>query len=265
MGGGKGTFRVALVWFFGVAVVWELGAWVLANLVRDPMAASRLPYLHAVFRTAWDQADHLFSESLVTLSHAAYGFAAGAAVGIVLAILMSVSRIVESISFPYLIFLQMIPVLGLAPIVFGIVRDEYAARVLIAAYITFFPVAIGMLGGMKSVEKEKRDFMHLFAASRWDVYTKLLIPASLPNLFNSLKATAPLSVTAAILVELMGAQSGIGVLMLRNLYYGAPQVLSFWATVFVSAMLGVASYLIIVLLEWLFIPHRRVTAQKAGS
>lgn len=251
---------VGLVWFIGIVIIWEIGAWMLVHLFKDHMATSKLPFLHDVILNMIKHGSSLFEESMVTLLNSYLGFVIGAIVGIILAIWMSLSKTFEGITFPYLIFLQMIPVLGLAPIVYGIVRDEYVSRVLISAYITFFPVAIGLLSGIKSVEKERRDLMYSYAVNKWTLYTKLLLPASLPNLFNSLKVTAPLAVTAAILVELMGAQRGIGVLILRNLYYGAPQAHAFWASVLVSALLGIVSYFIIILLEWLFIPHKRLKA-----
>lgn len=253
----KNHLVVGLVWFIAAVILWEIGAWALVHLFHDPMATSKLPYLHNVILNLVEHGNLFLQESMVTLLNYYLGFMIGAIVGVVLAIWMSLSKTFEEITFPYLIFLQMIPVLGLAPIVYGIVRDEYVSRVLISAYITFFPVAIGLVSGIKSVEKEKRELMYSYAVSKWTLYTKLLLPASLPNLFNSLKATAPLAVTAAILVELMGAQRGIGVLILRNLYYGAPQAHAFWTSVFVSALLGIASYLIIVALEWLFVPQKR--------
>ena len=134
---------------------------------------------------------------------------------------------------------------GLAPIVFGIVRNEDLARVLIAAYITFFPVALNMLRGLRSVSPAAIELMRACAASPWSVYLKLRLPASLPGLFSGLKIAAPLAVTGAILVELMGASRGIGVIMLRNLYYGPSHVYMFWSTVIVGALLGVASYAIV--------------------
>lgn len=254
----KHKATVGFVWLLGVVIIWELVAWLLADVFRDQMATSKFPFLHDVLSNMFGQGRQLFAESMITLWNSYVGFIIGAIVGIILAIWMSLSKTFEEITFPYLIFLQMIPVLGLAPIVYGIVRDEYVSRILISAYITFFPVAIGLLSGIKSVEKEKRELMFSYAVNKWTLYTKLLLPASLPNLFNSLKVTAPLAVTAAILVELMGAQRGIGVLILRNLYYGAPQAHAFWASVLVSAFLGIASYFIIVLIEWLFVPQKRL-------
>lgn len=247
---------VVLAWVLGLIIIWELASWTLANVIKDDMATSKLPYLHEIVLNMVTQASLFIKESSVTLSNSFLGFLLGATVGIILAIWMSLSKLFERITFPYLIFLQMIPVLGLAPIIFGIVRDEYVARIIISAYITFFPVSVGVLSGMRSVKKEQRDFMYSYAANKWELYTKLLLPASLPNLFNSLKVTAPLSITAAILVELMGAQKGIGVLILRNLYYGTPQVVSFWASVFVSAILGIVSFQFIGLLERILVQRR---------
>jgi len=261
----KGRVVVILVWAILFVVLWESVSWSLIHLFHDPMADSKLPYLHKVIAALFSQGNVLLRESFVTLLNSAFGFVLGAVVGILLAILMSASRTIEEISFPYLILSQMIPVLGLAPIVYGIVHDEIASRIIISGYITFFPVSINMLGSLKSVEKEKRELLYAYATKPISVYTKLFLPASLPGLFSGLKIAAPLSVTAAILVELMGAQHGIGVLILRNLYYGPAQSSAFWASVLVSALLGILSFELIVLAERICLPWKASLAHEGGD
>lgn len=226
-------------------VVWEVVSWILLEVMAVPMAQSKLPYLHKVFVTFGQYGPTLIQEGWITFKSAALGFFIGALTGIVLAVLMSISKWVERLAFPYAIASQMVPILGLAPIVYGIVRDQEVARMIIAGYITFFPVAINMLRGLRSVSPAELELMYSYAAKPWIVYWKLRFPASLPALFSGLKIAAPLAVTGAILVELMGANNGIGVIMLRNLYYGPSHVYMFWSTVFVGALLGILSYLII--------------------
>lgn len=249
------SWFVALVWALGLVMVWELGADLLAVHFRDPMAASKLPYLHQVIATLGTSGDVLFQAAVVTLTQAAVGFALGALVGYLLAVLMSVSKTAERIAFPYLIISQMIPVLGLAPIIFNLVRDMNASRIVIAAYITFFPVAASTLSGFRSVDAEKRQLLFSYAAGLPTSYLKLLVPFSVPHLFSGLKVAAPLSVTASILVDMLGSKDGIGVKLLYSLYGGNMDI--FWASVIVSALLGVLSYLAVVLAEYLFVPWRR--------
>ena len=97
------------------------------------------------------------------------------------------------------------------------------------------------------------------------IYWKLCFPQSLPSLFSGLKIAAPLAVTGAILVELMGATNGIGVIMLRNLYYGPSHNYMFWLTVIAGAVLGILSYLIISLIERLVTPWQPEFRKVGGD
>ncbi|GAE25412.1 hydroxymethylpyrimidine ABC transporter [Halalkalibacter wakoensis JCM 9140] len=236
------------LWVIGILVVWQLVSWLL--LFFDvPLAQSKIPYLHELAAVLPGYMSVLLSEGLATFSNAAYGFLLGALAGVILAVVMSASKWMELLSFPYAVASQMIPILGLAPIVYGIVQDAQLSRIIIAAYITFFPVALNMLRGLNSVDPTAVELMYSYAAKPWHVYWKLKLPASLPGLFSGLKIAAPLAVTGAILVELMGATKGIGVIMLRNLYYGPSHNYLFWLTVLVAALLGIVSYVVISLIE----------------
>lgn len=255
----------ALAWVFGLAVLWEAVSWFLLHVANAPLAQSKLPYLHRVLGVFGDYGGTLLKEGGVTFANAGLGFLLGAATGGALAVLMSVSRRVEQLAFPYAVASQMIPILGLAPILYGIVRDEETARVLIAGYITFFPVSLNMLRGLRSVDPSALELMRSYAAKPYLIYWKLRLPASLPGLFSGLKIAAPMAVTGAILVELMGAQHGVGVIMLRNLYYGPSHVYMFWATVFVGALLGLLSYLAISLAERVIAPWQPEFRPKGGG
>lgn len=255
---------VAAVWAIGFVLVWETFSFLLCHLSKDANVQSKLPYLHTIMLCIAENAPLLLQESAVTLSNAAAGFTIGAGVGVLIAILMSLSDMIEKVAFPYLILSQMIPVLGLAPIIYGIVHDENASRIIIAGYITFFPVSIHVLSALKSVKKEEKDLLYCYAVKRPKTYQKLMFPSALPSLFSGLKIAAPLSITSAILVELMGAQHGIGVLILRNLYYGSSRATTFWAAVLVSGFLGVFSYGMIGLVEYFAIPWHN-TMQKEGA
>ena len=250
----RGRFVPAAVWLIGLLALWEAGSWLLTEALQAPMAQSKLPYAHLVAAAFVDYGGTLLKEGGATLANAGIGFALGAAAGALLAVLMSASRWMERLAFPYAVASQMVPILGLAPIVYGIVRDDEWSRIIIAGYITFFPVCLNMLRGLRSAHPTALELMHSYAAKPWTVYWKLRLPASLPGLFGGLKIAAPLAVTGAILVELMGAQRGVGVIMLRNLYYGPSHVYMFWATVVVGALMGVLSYALIGGLERLVAP-----------
>ena len=248
------TAAVAILWTLGTILAWESGAYLLAVTFHDPMAGSKLPYLHNVVATVISNFGVLVEAASVTFTQAAIGFALGSTVGYLLAVLMSVSRTAERIAFPYLIISQMIPVLGLAPIIFNLVRDMDTSRIVIAAYITFFPVAANTLSGFRSVEPEKRQLLYSYAAGKPTTYAKLMVPFSVPYFFSGLKIAAPLSVTASILVDMLGSKNGIGVKLLYALYGGNMDV--FWASVATSALMGILSYLVIAGAERILVPWK---------
>jgi len=251
---------VTIVWLIGIIVLWEIIAFTLQYILHDAMANTKLPYPHVVLVTFLQNWKALLVDGAITFSRAAIGFALGAAVGFTLAVLMSLSKTIEKIAFPYLIVSQMIPVLGLAPIIFNIVRDMNTSRIVIAAYITFFPVSVNMLSGLKSVDQEKKDLLYSIATKKPTVYLKLMFPYSMSYLFTGLKIAAPMAVTASILVDMLGSSSGIGVRILYSLYSSSTDI--FWASVITSALMGIISYYLIVFIEKISLPWESVGEAK---
>ncbi len=250
---GKPGYRVwVMIWISSFFIFWEGIAWVLHLFMSPQKAASRLPYLHQVLEAFSRYSGTLAEQGAVTFGNAALGFAGGALLGLLLALLMSAAGWLERTLSPYVVSSQMIPVIGLAPIVYGIIHNAAWARILMAAYVTFFPIIIHTLKGLKSASREHLELMRASGASRTAHYMKCLIPSALPGLFSGLKIAAPLAVTSSIVVELMGAPDGLGVLMVSSLYYGHAQVGMFWATIMLSMGIGMISYLLISLIErWL--------------
>ena len=254
----KEKYKVNLVWTIGIFLVWELGAFFLDKVAHDPMADAKLPYLHSVILSFFQNFTELIGAAGLTFSRAVIGFAIGAAVGAILAIIMSLSKIAEKVALPYLVISQMIPVLGLAPIIFTLAKDMNTSRIIIAAYITFFPVAVNMLSGLNSVEADKKDLLYSYAANKKSIYCKLMIPYSLPYLFAGLKIAAPMAITASILVDMLGSSGGIGVKLLYALYSGTKDI--FWDSVITSALMGIISYFIVVFIEKISMPWRKKEA-----
>lgn len=254
----KEKYMINTVWAVGIFVLWELTAFLLDGVLHDPMAEAKLPYPHMVIISLMQNFSDLMSAAGLTLSRAFMGFALGALVGFVLAIIMSLSKIAEKIALPYLVVSQMIPVLGLAPIIFTLAKDMNLSRIIISGYITFFPVSVNMLSGLNSVESEKKELLYSYAVKKPSIYCKLMIPYCLPYLFAGLKIAAPMSITASILVDMLGSSGGIGVKLLYSLYSGTKDI--FWSSVLTSALMGILSYFIIVFLEKICMPWRKEAA-----
>lgn len=270
-------------------VTWEAGSWLyftanVAPAFREGAMSGADPTVPAEMRVVQmklplpsrilqalaspSNVDQLWLAGLITMRSAVLGFAAGALVGFALALAMAQSRLLERGLLPYVIASQMVPVIALGPIVYSLFKDENVARLLIAAYVTFFPVTVNTLKGLRSVDPEALALMRSYAASRWQVYAALRIPAALPYVFQALKIAATASVIGAIVVELMGAQQGIGVTILRTQYYGPANVYKLWGAIVVASLLGILFFQAVAvaeraLLHWQ--PELRPVASQARS
>ena len=254
---------VVLLWVLGLVIIWELGAAHIAQIKRTP--ANVLPHLGQILesifskkmvsnkQTAWQI---VISNAGITLARAGVGYVIGVVAGFFLAIIMRYINPVEKTLFPYLMMIQMIPILGMAPIVLAITKDIDKSRIVIAAILTFYPVATNTLAGLKSVEPEKYDLMHSLAASDWQIYTKLLLPSCVPYFFTGLKISAPMAITASILVDTLQGGGGLGCMLSQSLKH-AMSIYVFWQIVFVSAIIGILSYNLMSLLENILSPMKR--------
>lgn len=246
----------AAAWICGLILVWEAASLLLDQILNDPMAEKKLPYLHQVLISFKDYGASIMPEAWVTLTRAAIGFILGTAAGIILALLMDLSGIMKKMLMPYVLASQMIPILGLAPVIFGLVKDLDTSRVIIAAYITFFPVVIKLIQALDSVGAEERLLMKVCAAGKKDYYLKLALPFSMPYLFTGMKLAAPMAVTASVLVDTLSAKDGIGYVLILTLYGGGTTG-KFWPALLISAALGVCSFILISLLQYICIPWER--------
>ena len=191
-------------------------------------------------------AQFLFDAALYTWKEAALGFLAGASIGLVLATIFVHSRLLERALVPYVVASQTVPNIAIAPLITYAFGGSTAAVVVIATYLTFFPVTIAMVVGLRSFDPRALELTRSYAASRWDVYRKLRFPASLPYLFTALKIAATASIVGAIIGEGPGGiADGLGrVIITYNQYYiTGPEKL--WAAIIASGILGVTFFLLV--------------------
>ncbi|HEX9987914.1 MAG TPA: ABC transporter permease [Chloroflexia bacterium] len=242
-----------------IVAIWELIAYVRLSGLEEGTFAYRqqqsyLPYAHKVLEAYILNAESFFNAGMVTLGNAFAGFVIGALIGYALALMMSRALWVARSFYVYIIGSQMVPVIALAPILYGIIRDETILKITVAAYLTFFPVTVNVLRGLGSVDPRALDLMRSYAAPALEVYRKLRMPASLPFLFNALKIASTGSLIGAIVSELMGGNKGIGVLILSLQYnsYGGSDKL--WALVLEAALIGVLFFGAVTLAERIFVP-----------
>ncbi len=192
----------------------------------------------------------LMRASLFTLQEAVAGFLIGGLLGFVLGITFAHSGLLERGLLPYVVASQTVPLLAIAPMVVIWLGGSWFSVAVIAAYLTFFPVTINTLQGLRSPEPTAVELLHSYAASSWDILWKLRVPAALPYIFTALKVSATASVVGAIIGELpSGIADGLGRVILNfNQYYATgPEKL--WASILFASLTGMLFFLVITLLE----------------
>ena len=226
-------------------------------LVADTMAQERpvLPAPHQVAKGLWEgiagqkvtSKRSLVWHGWVTLSATMLGFAVGAGLGIVLAIGIVHNRAMDLSVMPWAIASQTIPILAIAPMIIVVLNaigvSGLMPKALISTYLSFFPIVVGMVKGLRSPEQIQLDLMHTYNASAAQTFWRLRWPASMPYLFTSLKVAVAISLVGAIVGELpTGAVAGLGARLLAGSYYG--QTVQIWAALFMAA--AVAALLVII-------------------
>lgn len=254
---------VTLVWIIGILIIWEIFAFIVAATKRTPINV--LPHITQIIGSFFSgdkvsgqmtMAELIAMSCNETLVRAGIGFLIGTAAGFILALLMSLSRIIEKIAFPYLMLIQVIPILGMAPIILAITGDINTSRIVIAAILTFYPVSANVLAGFKAVEKEKHELMFSYAANKFQLYTKTLIPACIPYFFTGLKISAPMAITASILVDTLQGGNGLGCMLSQSLKGGMTRLV-FWDIVLISAIIGILSFWLMGVIERLLCPYKK--------
>ena len=188
----------------------------------------------------------LLGASFYTWREAALGFVVGTLLGLLLATLFVHSGLLERAFVPYVVASQTIPIVALAPMIVFAFGPSVTSVVIIATYLTFFPVTIAMIRGLRSPDPRALELMRSYAASNWQIYRKVRLPASMPYLFTAFKIAATASIVGAIIGEGPGGiPDGLGraIINFNQQYISGPEKL--WAAIFVSSLLGVAFFLLI--------------------
>jgi NitT/TauT family transport system permease protein len=177
----------------------------------------------------------------VTLSATLLGFLLGTLLGVLLAIGIVHQKVMDKSLMPWIIASQTVPILAVAPMLIVVLNaigiSGLLPKALISTYLSFFPVVVGMVKGLRSPEAIHLDLMRTYNADDLQIFTKLRWPASVPFLFASLKVGIAISLVGAIVGELpTGAVAGLGARLLSGSYYG--QTIQIWAALFAAAFLA---------------------------
>jgi NitT/TauT family transport system permease protein len=183
----------------------------------------------------------LIGAALYTFREAFVGFLVGAALGLALGVVFVRVRLLERAFVPYVVASQTVPLITIAPIVVIYLGASWTSVAIIAAYLTFFPVTVAALRGLRAADPRAFELMRSAAASETQVFWKLRLPASVPYLFSALRISASASVVGAIIGELpSGIPDGLGGQILQDVQYYITGPERLWATVVAAALLGIA-------------------------
>ncbi|MCE6971010.1 ABC transporter permease [Cereibacter sphaeroides] len=221
------------------------------DLVPQTMTQERpvLPAPHQVAKGLWDGVTgqkvtskrSLVYHAWITLSATLLGFGIGTGLGILLAVGIIHNKAMNQSVMPWAIASQTIPILAIAPMIIVVMNSIGVSGLLpkavISAYLSFFPVVVGMVTGLRSPDRMQLDLLSTYNASRAQTFWKLRLPASMPYLFASLKVGIAASLVGAIVGELpTGAVAGLGARLLSGSYYG--QTIQIWAALFAAAIVA---------------------------
>jgi len=246
----------------------------LTQIVTDTMHQERpkLPTPHQVgaelWKTSGDMALNgrafskrsLIYHGWVTLSATLLGFAIGTGAGILLAVGIVHNRAMDMSVMPWAIASQTIPILAIAPMIIVVLNSigvtGLVPKAIISAYLSFFPVVVGMVKGLRSPDAMQLDLLRTYSASNAQIFWKLRLPSSMPYLFTSLKVGMAASLVGAIVGELpTGAIRGLGARLLAGSYYG--QTVQIWSALFAAAVLAALLVGLIGLIQ-------RITLRRMG-
>jgi NitT/TauT family transport system permease protein len=183
----------------------------------------------------------LVFHAAITLEETLIGFAIGGALGVGLAVLIVAIPFLERSLMPWIVASQTVPIIALAPMIVVILNQfdigGITPKAVIAAYLSFFPVTVGMAKGFRSPDPLQLDLMRTYSATRGQVMAKLRLPASLPFFFASMKIGAAAALVGAVVAEVTKSEDGgLGARLLAGSYYG--QTVQIWAALFTAAALS---------------------------
>ncbi|AWI82673.1 ABC transporter permease [Alloyangia pacifica] len=274
------VLAILVIWY-GAAVMLNK-QWVLDQAARQDRVLTtpeliaetwaqekpKLPAPHQVATELWDTVAmkkptskrSLVYHAWVTMSATVLGFGLGTLLGFALAVGIVYNRVMDKSVMPWVIASQTIPILAIAPMIIVVLNaigiSGLMPKAMISMYLSFFPVVVGMVKGLRSPDSMQLDQMRTWSATRAQEFWRLRLPASMPYLFASMKIAMAASLVGAIVGELpTGAVAGLGARLLAGSYYG--QTIQIWSALLMAAALAAALVGLIGLIQ-------RVTLKRMG-
>lgn len=238
----------------GVIGLWEL--WVAVRDTPDWY----LPPPSDVMRTLWEERSSIAANARVTLEAILLGLLVACVFGVLMALAIDASRLVERTAYPLVIASQAIPVVALAPLFLIWFGHGLMPRVVMTALIAFFPITVATTDGLRSADSEVVELLRSMGASRWQRLRLVRLPSALPAFFSGLKVAVSVAVIGAVIGEFIGSDAGLGhAIVLANASLRTDLV---FACVFVLSLMAIALFGLASLAERLAMPWRRYQVEE---
>lgn len=230
-----------LVMLILFVTTWELGVKI------SSISPLILPSLSSILSKLIEQFAYLITNGAVTLLESLLGFFLGLLLALTLSTIFVFYSVVEQAFYPYLVGLRAIPLVAIAPLIITWLGSGLLSKVLLAAIISFFPILINTIQGMKSLSSEELELMTMLSSSPWQTFIFIRVKATLPYLLSGMKISSTFAVIGAIVAEFTGADQGIGYVIKSSTYY-LDTSLTFSAII-IAAFIGIAFFSAISFLE----------------
>jgi putative hydroxymethylpyrimidine transport system permease protein len=237
-----------------VLAVIVLGAW-QSYVALSGITQSVLPSPLEVGRALVRDRSALASSAWTTLSEVLLGYGVAIAAGLAAAVAVASSRLVERALYPWLVISQLVPVPAIAALVVVWSGFGIGSKVIVIALVSFFPIAVNTIDGLRSTDPEMLDLLRTLGAGRWRRLALARAPSALPYLFSGLRVAAALSVVGAVFAEWVGSSSGLGYLILTD--NAQVQTADEFAAIVLLALIGVALFGAVGLVERVALPWYR--------
>jgi NitT/TauT family transport system permease protein len=224
--------------FVAVVALWESGV----RIWRVPTYLVPAPSTVVEALAGGIRSGLFLANSWVTVYEALLGFVIAALAGIFLGAVIAQSRLVERTIYPYLVALQTLPKIAVAPLIIVWFGFGLSSKVIIAATVAFFPVLVNVIVGLKTVDQAKLDLMRSLSATPWQTFRLVTFPNALPFVFAGLDIAVVFSVLGAIVGEFVGAQQGLGNLILQ--FNVSLDIAGVFAVLALLSVLGVTLHLV---------------------
>jgi NitT/TauT family transport system permease protein len=225
--------------FLLVVGLWEG----IVKLMSIPAFILPPPSLIAVELVALFQSPTFYRDLSVTLIETALGYVLGVAIAFLLGVIISQFELVEKTLYPYVVAVQTVPKIAIAPLLVIWFGFGLTSKVVVAALVAFFPMLVNVIEGLQSTGREEIELMQSLSASRWKIFWFVRLPNALPFIFAGLDVGIVLSILGAVVAEFVGSQAGLGNAILQlNFNMNIPAV---FAVLVVLSAIGVAAHLLV--------------------